>query len=68
MDDDMIVRRETSKAETPNKRILAPAAETFSNAFQHTVCDINVTALTGDANPDAVKLGFRLGRKTKLIQ
>jgi hypothetical protein len=50
---------ETQIIVTPssNKRIPRQQPETFSDAFHHTARDISVDALTGDANPDAVKLG-----------
>jgi hypothetical protein len=73
VDNDVIVGREAAQARAEiavaaaaDVGISSQEPETLGDALHHTGGDIGATALAGDVNPDAVKVGFRLGRKTKL--
>jgi hypothetical protein len=73
VDDDVIVGRKAAQAKpqifvtaTAHVRIPGQRPETLGDAFHHAGGNLGAAALAGDVNPDVVKLGFRLRRKTEL--
>jgi len=69
VDDDVIADGEAAQTWTqvvaPSSHVWIPRQQpkALVDALHHPSGNIDAAALAGNVNPDAVKLGFRLGRK-----
>src|ERR1022692_4506515 len=60
--------RAATQIATPSSYVWIPGQQpkALVDALNHPCGKIDAAAIAGHVNPDAVKLGFRLGRKTEL--
>src|ERR1022692_1461016 len=72
VEDDVIASGEAAHTRTqiatPSSHVWIPGQQpkALVDALHHPCGKIDAAAIAGHVNPDAVKLGFRLGRKTEL--